>query len=346
MTLSSTAAFTGRFLPCDATRAEPRRPRCPRVRCCRALPECFDGERLETPSSSSGSSSSSSWDGSSYRGPYGRRAFLASTAPLLLSLGASSRSLNSNASPEYAPEGETDLTSIVRAELRKVLSKAKAAGALRLAFHDAGTFDMNDNTGGMNGSIILELDRPENAGLNRSVKALGKAKSELDKVQDLSWADLIAAAGSEAVALCGGPFIPVQFGRVDASSPDPEGKLPEETLGAADLKKSFSEKGFTTQELVVLSGAHTLGGKGFGSPVIFDNAYYKVLLERPWAAAPPTGPSSMSTMIGIQSDHALVEDTECLRWINIYAADQERFFDDFKKAYIKLVNTGASWRDA
>lgn len=36
------------------------------------------------------------------------------------------------------------------------------------------------------------------------------------------------------------------------------------------------------QELVVLSGAHTLGGKGFGNPVVFDNAYFKILLEKPW----------------------------------------------------------------
>ncbi|KAJ0469360.1 putative P-type Ca(2+) transporter [Helianthus annuus] len=36
-----------------------------------------------------------------------------------------------------------------------------------------------------------------------------------------------------------------------------------------------------TQELVALSGAHTLGSKGFGNPVIFNNAYYKVQLEKP-----------------------------------------------------------------
>jgi hypothetical protein len=35
------------------------------------------------------------------------------------------------------------------------------------------------------------------------------------------------------------------------------------------------------QEMVVLSGAHTIGGKGFGSPIVFDNTYFKVLLEKP-----------------------------------------------------------------
>lgn len=67
----------------------------------------------------------------------------------------------------------------------------------------------------MNGSIIYELDRPENAGLSKSVKVLEKVKKELD---DVSWADIIAVAGAEAVSTCGGPVIKVKLGRMDARS--------------------------------------------------------------------------------------------------------------------------------
>lgn len=42
---------------------------------------------------------------------------------------------------------------------------------------------------------------------------------------------------------------------------------------------------YRTQELVALSGAHTIGSKGFGGPTSFDNSYYKVLLEKPWASS-------------------------------------------------------------
>ena len=35
----------------------------------------------------------------------------------------------------------------MREEIGKVLSKGKAAGVLRLVFHDAGTFDIYDKTG-------------------------------------------------------------------------------------------------------------------------------------------------------------------------------------------------------
>ncbi|XP_043807724.1 putative L-ascorbate peroxidase 6 isoform X2 [Manihot esculenta] len=236
-----------------------------------------------------------------------------------------------------AEAAELDATyMLMKEEVRKVVSKGKAPGVLRLVFHDAGTFETDGNSGGMNGSIVFELDRPENAGLKKSLK---KAKSEVDSKQSVSWADMIAVAGAEAVSICGGPTIPVILGRRDSVEPDAEGRLPEESLGASALKQCFKRKGLSTQVLVALSGAHTLGSKGFGNPFVFDNSYYKILLEKPWNSS-----DKMASMIGLPSDHALVEDDECLRWIKKYADDQDIFFEDFKNAYIKLVNSGARWK--
>ncbi|KAH7686679.1 Class I peroxidase protein [Dioscorea alata] len=202
--------------------------------------------------------------------------------------------------------------SVIQSEIRKVLSKSKAAAILRLAFHDAGTFNLSDSSGGMNGSIVYELDRPENAGLSKAIKILDKAKREIDDIQHVSWADLISVAGAEAVSLCGGPAIPIKLGRFDTREPDPQGRLPEETLDASDLKRCFLRKGFSTQELVALSGAHTLGSKGFGNPNVFDNSYFKILIEKPWASS-----DGMSSMIGLPSDRALVEDDECSKFLYI-----------------------------
>ncbi|KAF3598014.1 hypothetical protein DY000_02027759 [Brassica cretica] len=151
---------------------------------------------------------------------------------------------------------------------------------------------------------------------------------------------MIAVGGSEAVSMCGGPTIPVVLGRLDSMQPDPEDKLPPESLNASGLKECFQRKGFSTQELVALSGAHTIGSKGFGDPFTFDNAYYKILLEKPWRSTT----SKMTSMVGLPSDHALVEDDECLRWVKEYAEDQDKFFRDFTNAYIKLVNSGAKWK--
>ncbi|KAJ6697839.1 THYLAKOID LUMENAL 29 KDA PROTEIN CHLOROPLASTIC-RELATED [Salix purpurea] len=208
-----------------------------------------------------------------------------------------------------ALQSDTNTYMLIREEVRKVLSKGKAAGVLRLVFHDAGTFEMDGNSGGMNGSIVYELERPENSGLKKSLKILDKAKGEVDAIQQVSWADMIAVAGAEAVSICGGPTIPVQLGRLDSLEPDAEGQLPQESLDAPGLKQSFERKGLSTQELVALSGAHTLGSKGFGSPFVFDNSYYKILLEKPWKSS-----GGMSSMVGLPSDHALVEDDECLRF--------------------------------
>lgn len=47
-------------------------------------------------------------------------------------------------------------------------------------------------------------------------------------------------------------------GRADALVPDPEDRLPAETLSAAEQRAVFAGKGFTAQELVAILGAHTV----------------------------------------------------------------------------------------
>ncbi|XP_021738555.1 putative L-ascorbate peroxidase 6 [Chenopodium quinoa] len=277
-------------------------------------------------------------DGYGNLGSCGRRGliFLSVTLPSLFPLQEYVKDFNAEAEELGAPD-----YLLIKDEIRKVLSKGKAAGVLRLVFHDAGTFELSENSGGMNGSITYELERPENKGLKKSLKIIEKAKNVVDERQSVSWADMIAVAGAEAVSICGGPDIPVRLGRLDSLTPDPEEKLPEESLDAPSLKQCFQRKGFSTQELVALSGAHTLGSKGFGSPIVFDNSYYKILLEKPWLSS-----AGMSSMVGLPSDRALVEDDECLRWITNYANDQDLFFEDFKNVYIKLVNSGVRWKSS
>ena len=59
---------------------------------------------------------------------------------------------------------------LIQYELKKVLSKGKSAGVLRLAFHDAGTFDSSDNSGtSCTFSICLHL-KITNSACNGSLK--------------------------------------------------------------------------------------------------------------------------------------------------------------------------------
>lgn len=42
---------------------------------------------------------------------------------------------------------ETSGYEVMKEEIRKVVSKSKAAAVLRLVFHDAGTFQLDDHSG-------------------------------------------------------------------------------------------------------------------------------------------------------------------------------------------------------
>jgi L-ascorbate peroxidase len=248
-----------------------------------------------------------------------------------------------------------ELTALRRA-LAAAAPKAKAPVLLRLVFHDAGTFDASAKDGGANASVRLELDRPENGGLKRGwrvIEAIRKelsssaknaaAASPLPLASLLSDADLIALAGAHAVVVTGGPqdlLARVRVGRKDTDSPDPVNRLPSEKAGPQELVAAFEKKTLSRDEMIALSGAHTLGSKGFGDPVTFDNAYYTTLLAKPWDD-PKT---QMPEMIGLPSDRLLPTDAACLPAIERYASDSAAFFTDFSAAYLKLTELGVVWR--
>ena len=144
---------------------------------------------------------------------------------------------------------------------------------VRLAWHDAGTFDASSkrwpDCGGANGSIRFdpEMEHAANAGLR---KALAYLKPVKEKYPRVSWADLIQLAGATAVETAGGPKIPMRYGRVDVSGPEQcpkEGNLPGaeppfddgSPNAASHLRRVFRRMGFDDREIVALSGAHTIG---------------------------------------------------------------------------------------
>lgn len=84
--------------------------------------------------------------------------------------------------------------------------------------------------------------------------------------------------------------------------------------------------------MVALMGAHTLGkenNKPFtDDPFTFDNSYYKRLL---FFKEDPT----LSNLL--HSDKELLKDKECKTYIEMFAMDQNLFFEEFKKAFIKMI---------
>lgn len=49
------------------------------------------------------------------------------------------------------------------------------------------------------------------------------------------------------------------MGRRDAAGPDPDGRMPAQDATAEQQIANFAGKGLSAQELVVLSGSHTVG---------------------------------------------------------------------------------------
>lgn len=86
-------------------------------------------------------------------------------------------------------------------------------------------------------------------------------------------------------------------------------------------------------------GSLQLGNKGFGEPLTFDNAYYPALLKKPWMDPK----DSMGSMVGLPSDRVLADDPMCAPYIYLYAHDQQKWFADFREAFLKMSQFGAVW---
>ena len=158
------------------------------------------------------------------------------------------------------------------------------------------------------------------------------------KLPAYSFADLVVLAAAYAVKITNGPdmFSSLRVGRRDVTDADPEGRMPEETLSAEAQVDVFAAMGFSVTEMVALLGSHTIGQKGFGGPLEFDNVYYQSLLKRPWE----NKNDKMASMIGLASDRVLPDLGSTKAVIERFATDQAAFFQEFERAFIKLSELG------
>ncbi|CAG9319038.1 unnamed protein product [Blepharisma stoltei] len=209
---------------------------------------------------------------------------------------------------------------------------------LRVAFHDAGTFDVVTKKGGPNASVLnsIEMNRTENSGFLNIKDTYLNIKTENPAA---SMADIIQIGGYVAVSHCGGPVMPFRFGRVDCSGSesDTDGQIPFPST--KNIRAIFRNMGFSDVELVALSGAHTLGGIRFNppgtftpfttNPLVFDNSYFKLLLQ--------TKNPQLARLI---SDSFLTVDPDLLNIVQQFANDQNLFFSEYTKAHVKLSELG------
>jgi L-ascorbate peroxidase len=215
---------------------------------------------------------------------------------------------------------------------------------VRLAWHDAGKYDAGSKTGGACASIRFqpELGHGANAGLQKAIDILEPIHAANSA---MSYADLYQLASVVAVEFAGGPKIPFRSGRVDASAKDctPDGRLPDANKKMGHLRDVFYRMGLTDKDIVVLSGAHTLGSahkdrSGFEGPwtrdpLKFDNSYFKEILSE----------SPDPKLLRLASDLCLLDEPETKALVETYAANQNTFFADYAVAHQKLSELGCAF---
>jgi peroxidase len=139
------------------------------------------------------------------------------------------------------------------------------ASLLRLHFHDC-------FVNGCDASVLLddtasftgEKTAFPNANSLRGFDVIDTIKTQLETACKgvVSCADIVTVASRDSVVALGGPNWPVTLGRRDsttASLSKANSDLPAPSLSLSGLISAFSNKGFTTNEMVALSGAHTIG---------------------------------------------------------------------------------------
>ncbi|XP_028766609.1 peroxidase 64-like isoform X2 [Neltuma alba] len=141
--------------------------------------------------------------------------------------------------------------------------KTVPAALLRMHFHDC-------FIRGCDASVLLESkgkkkaekDGPANISLH-AFYVIDNAKKALEAACPgvVSCADIVALAARDAVFLSGGPMWEVPQGRRDGriSRADETRQLPAPVFNISQLEQSFSQRGLSLEDLVALSGGHTLG---------------------------------------------------------------------------------------
>lgn len=163
-----------------------------------------------------------------------------------------------------------------------------ARQAVRLGFHDAGTWSKSEGGGGADGSFVLagEIVRPLNKGLEDINAKMWELYARFGEY-GVSMADLIQMASTVATVVCPlGPRIRSFVGRNDSSTPAPDGRLPAATDDVLPLLDLFLDKTIDRGDLITLLGAHTIGQQRFedlaragdphdNTPGVWDNTFYR-----------------------------------------------------------------------
>ncbi|XP_024967305.1 peroxidase 10-like [Cynara cardunculus var. scolymus] len=253
-----------------------------------------------------------------------------------------------------------------------------AASLLRLHFHDC-------FVNGCDGSVLLDDTKTfkgeKKAGPNRnSVRGfyvIDNIKADVERACPLtvSCVDILTFAAREAVVLSGGPNWPVAVGRRDGVTANLKAaneNLPAPFEPLANISAKFAAVGLDLRDVVVLSGAHTIGMaqcftfknrlfdfKGTGQPdPNLDSSLASSLKTSCPNVDKSNGNLNSLDMVTtykfdnayyknlvnnaglLESDQALMSDPQTSAMVNDYSMYPNLFYRDFATSMVKLGNIG------
>ncbi|XP_010046652.2 peroxidase 31 [Eucalyptus grandis] len=266
---------------------------------------------------------------------------------------------------------------------KQIASSTTAAATLRLFFHDC-------MVNGCDGSILISSNAfntaERDADINLSLPGDGfevvtraKTALELECPDIVSCADILALAARDLVTMVGGPYYDVRLGRKDgfvSKASEAEAAMPKPTMPLSQIIKIFETRGLSVQEMVALTGAHTIGFThckefshrlyNFSKKSDYDPTLYPKYAEglrklcENYTKDPTMSafndvmtPNKFDNMyyknlqkgLGLlASDQAMAVDGRTKPYVDLYAGNQTAFFQAFARAIEKVsvyqVKTG------
>merc|ERR1711974_572475 len=83
------------------------------------------------------------------------------------------------------------------------------------------------------------------------------------------------------------------------------------------------------------------------APTTFSNEFFRERLETQWTPKKWSGPDQYEDPTGelmmLPTDLALRDDPKFREYVELYARDEDAFFDDFARAFRRLVELGVDF---
>uniref|UniRef100_A0A0E0EG71 Peroxidase n=1 Tax=Oryza meridionalis TaxID=40149 RepID=A0A0E0EG71_9ORYZ len=271
---------------------------------------------------------------------------------------------------ETCPQALTTIKLVVGAAILK--EPRMGASLVRMHFHDC-------FVNGCDGSVLLDdtddmigekLAKPNNMSLRGFdvIDAIKEAVNTACLGNVVSCADILAVAARDSIVALGGSSYEVLLGRRDATTAsidDANDDIPNPFMDLPDLVDNFESHGLSLQDLVVLSGGHTLGysrclffrSRLYNETDTLDPAYAAALEEQcPIAgddeafASLDNTPTTVDTDYyqGLTQGRALLHTDQQLyqgggggdsdELVKYYGENPDKFWEDFGAAMVKMGN--------